>query len=37
MPPLSIPTLAPGSRVQHEFLVCERADKKTPPVTRSSC
>jgi 3'-5' exoribonuclease len=29
MPPLSIPTLAPGSRVQHEFLVCERADKKT--------
>jgi 3'-5' exoribonuclease len=29
MPPLSLPTLAPGSRVQHEFLVYERAEKKT--------
>lgn len=29
MPPLLIPQLAPGDRVQHELLVLDRAEKKT--------
>jgi 3'-5' exoribonuclease len=28
MPPLSLPSLAFGTRVQHELLVCERTEKK---------
>ena len=29
MPPLSVPALLPGMRVQHELLVLDRAEKKT--------